>query len=62
MRTVVVFASGIVVASRAEGRIFPTFVNTDGGFFCSLPGGCLVSIRSDFVVQANATFGFFVGF
>jgi len=47
---------------RVDGRIFPTFVNTDGGFFCTLPGGCLVSITSDFFVQANASFGVFVGF
>ncbi|GMR22707.1 MAG: hypothetical protein BMS9Abin37_1075 [Acidobacteriota bacterium] len=47
---------------RVDARILPTFVNTNGGFFCSLPGGCLVSISSDFVVQANASFGVFFGF
>ena len=47
---------------RVDGRILPTFVNTNAGFFCSFPGGCLVSISSDFVVQANATFGVFFGF
>ena len=47
---------------RVDGRILPTFVNTDGGFFCSLPGGCLVSISSDFLVQANTSFGVFFGF
>ncbi len=47
---------------RVDGRIWPTFVNTSGGFFCSLPGGCLVSITSDFIVQGNATLGLFFGF
>lgn len=47
---------------RVDGRVLPTFVNTNGGFFCSAPGGCLVSISSDFLVQANASFGIFVGF
>lgn len=47
---------------RVDARIWPTFVNTDGGFFCSLPGGCLVSIRSSFIVQGNVTAGLFLGF
>lgn len=47
---------------RVDGRVWPTFVNTSGGFFCSAPGGCLVSIRSNFFVQANATVGLFFGF
>lgn len=47
---------------RVDARVWPTFVNTSGGFFCSLPGGCLVAIDSDFIVQGNATVGLFFGF
>ncbi|HSF18075.1 MAG TPA: hypothetical protein VLK65_21240 [Vicinamibacteria bacterium] len=47
---------------RLDGRVWPTFLNTSGGFFCSLPGGCLVSIEADLVYQANATAGFFFVF
>lgn len=50
------------VGVRVDGRIWPTFVNTAGGFFCSASTGCLVSIRSDFFVQGNATVGLFFGF
>ncbi|MGH9321927.1 MAG: hypothetical protein ACRD21_27295 [Vicinamibacteria bacterium] len=47
---------------RLDGRVWPSFVSTDGGFLCSLPGSCLVDISSDFVTQANVTGGFFVAF
>ncbi|HXV63940.1 MAG TPA: outer membrane beta-barrel protein [Vicinamibacteria bacterium] len=50
------------VGLRLDGRVWPTFLNTRGGFFCSLPGGCLVSIEADLVYQANATVGFFFVF
>ncbi len=45
------------LALRVDARVYPTFLSTNGGFFCSLPGGCLVSITGDFLVQANATAG-----
>jgi hypothetical protein len=47
---------------RAEVRVWPTFLMTSGGFLCSLPGGCLVSLESDFLPQGSATAGFFVAF
>lgn len=47
---------------RADARVWPTFLNTSGGFFCSLPGGCLVSVEGDFLVQGNATVGVFLTF
>jgi hypothetical protein len=47
---------------RLEGRVWPTFLQTSGGFLCSLPGGCLVDIEADFLTQGNATAGFFFTF
>jgi len=47
---------------RVDGRVWPTFVNPDGGFLCSLPGGCVVSIQADFLTQAHVTAGIFVAF
>jgi hypothetical protein len=47
---------------RAEGRVWPTFLQTDGGFLCSLPGACLVEVEADFLTQGSATAGFFVTF
>jgi len=47
---------------RLEGRVWPTFLQTSGGFLCSLPGGCLAQISGDFLTQGNATGGFFVTF
>ena len=49
-------------ALRVDGRVTPTLLNTDGGFFCSLPGGCLVSVTGDFLVQAGATIGLVFAF
>ncbi len=47
---------------RLEGRVWPTFLQTSGGFLCSLPGACLVSVEADFLTQGSATAGFFVTF
>jgi hypothetical protein len=47
---------------RAEARVWPTFINTSGGFLCTLPGACLVQVQADFLTQGGATAGFFVGF
>lgn len=47
---------------RVDGRIWPTFLQTSGGFFCSAPGGCLVSVEGDLLTQVNATAGFFLAF
>ena len=47
---------------RAEGRVWPTFLQTSGGFLCSLPGACLVSVEADFLTQGSATAGLFVTF
>lgn len=47
---------------RADARVWPTFLNTRGGIFCSAPGGCLVSVEADFLVQGNATVGLFFTF
>jgi hypothetical protein len=47
---------------RADARVWPTFINTSGGFLCTLPGACLVQVESDFLTQGGATAGFFVGF
>jgi hypothetical protein len=47
---------------RAETRVWPTFLQTDGGFLCSLPGACLVPVEADFLTQGSATAGFFVTF
>jgi hypothetical protein len=47
---------------RAEGRVWPTFLQTDGDFLCSLPGACLVSLEADFLTQGSVTAGFFVAF
>lgn len=47
---------------RLEGRVWPTFLQTSGGFLCSLPGACLVSVEGDFLTQGSATGGVFVTF
>ena len=47
---------------RLEGRVWPTFLQTSGGFLCSLPGGCLAQVEADFLTQGSATAGFFVAF
>lgn len=47
---------------RAEARVWPTFLQTSGGFLCSLPGACLVAIEADFLTQGSATAGIFVAF
>lgn len=47
---------------RLEARVWPTFLQTSGGFLCSLPGACLVSVEADFLTQGSATAGFFVAF
>lgn len=47
---------------RAEARVWPTFLQTSGGLFCSIPGACLVSVEADFITQGSATAGFFVAF
>jgi hypothetical protein len=47
---------------RVDARVWPTFVNTSGGFFCSLPGACLVAFEADAIWQANVTGGFFLAF
>ncbi len=47
---------------RAEARVWPTFLQTSGGFLCSLPGGCLAEVEADFLTQGSATAGFFVAF
>lgn len=48
---------------RAEARVWPTFLQTSGGFLCSLPGGCLAEVESaDFLTQGSASAGFFVAF
>jgi hypothetical protein len=46
---------------RAEGRVWPTFLQTSGGFLCS-SGACLVSVEGDFLTQGSATGGVFVTF
>jgi len=47
---------------RLEGRVWPTFLQTAGGFLCSLPRGCLAEVEADFLTQGSATAGFFVTF
>ncbi len=47
---------------RLEARVWPTFLQTSGGFLCSLPGGCLAEVEGDFLTQGSATAGFFVTF
>ena len=47
---------------RLEGRVWPTFLQTQGGFLCSLPGGCLAEVEADFLTQGSVTAGFFVTF
>jgi hypothetical protein len=47
---------------RLEGRVWPTFLQTQGGFLCSLPGGCLAEVEADLLTQGSATAGFFVAF
>lgn len=46
---------------RVDGRVWPTFLQTSGGFLCG-GGGCLVAVESDFLNQANATAGLFLTF
>lgn len=50
------------VGIRIDGRVFPTFVNTNGGFFCSQRDGCLVVIEAQFIAQVNASVGVFLAF
>jgi hypothetical protein len=47
---------------RLEARVWPTFLQTSGGFLCTLPGACLVNVEADFLTQGSATAGFFVAF
>ncbi len=46
---------GSAVSLRAELRGYATLVHSSGGFFCS--GGCVVVIRGDSMVQADALIG-----
>ena len=48
------------VALRSELRGYVTLVNASGGFLCS--GGCVVSIRDNTLVQAEALLGLSIGF
>ena len=48
------------IALRTELRGYWTFINTSGQLFCS--GGCVVSIRADSLVQAEAMVGLSIGF
>jgi hypothetical protein len=46
---------GTAVSLRAELRGYATLIHSSGGFFCS--GGCVVVIRGDSMVQADALIG-----
>ena len=48
------------VALRGEVRGYLTLINSSGEFFCS--GGCVVSIRGQSLLQAEAMVGLSVGF
>jgi hypothetical protein len=48
------------VALRTELRGYLTLINSSGQFFCS--GGCVVSIRGNTVLQAEAMVGMSIGF
>jgi len=48
------------IALRTELRGYWTFINTSGQLFCS--GGCVVSIRADSLVQAEAMVGVSIAF
>ena len=48
------------VALRGELRGYWTLINSSGEFFCS--GGCVVSIRGQSLVQAEALLGVSIGF
>ncbi|HSC63537.1 MAG TPA: hypothetical protein VLD35_07890 [Caldimonas sp.] len=48
------------VALRGELRGYWTLINSSGQFFCS--GGCVVSIRGQSLVQAEALLGVSIGF
>jgi hypothetical protein len=46
---------GNSVALRMEVRGYATLINSSGGFFCS--GGCVIAIRGDALLQADALLG-----
>ena len=46
---------GSAVSLRMELRGYGTAINSSGGFFCS--GGCVVVLRGDALVQAEAIVG-----
>lgn len=47
---------------RAQGRLWLTLLQSDSAFFCVLPGGCLVNISGDVMLQAEFSAGFLFAF
>jgi hypothetical protein len=47
---------------RLDARAWPTFVAGGAAFFCSLPGGCLISFGGSASWQASTTAGLIVAF
>jgi len=42
---------------RMEGRVFATAMDSDSTIFCNLPGSCDIKVRSDTLIQWEASVG-----
>ncbi|MGH8629622.1 MAG: hypothetical protein ACREU7_02505 [Burkholderiales bacterium] len=42
---------------RMEGRVFATAMDSDSTIFCSIPGTCDIKVRSDTLIQWEASIG-----
>jgi hypothetical protein len=42
---------------RMEGRVFATAMDSDSTIFCSIPGACDITVRSDTLIQWEASLG-----
>lgn len=45
------------VRLRMEGRVFATAMDSDSTVFCSIPGTCDIKVRSDTLIQWEASLG-----
>ena len=50
------------VGLRGQAQLLMTFINSSGGMFCSLPGGCFAGVTGQAFIQGNLTLGLVVGF
>ncbi len=50
------------IGFRFQGRLFFPYFGAGGGLWCSVPGGCFVSLNGRLMLQADFTGGIFLAF